>query len=82
MLAWSFVLGVLNVLVLLQALRGSPCTAGCLSVVIQVPWTYYDIVTHQYGFLLISAGSVAVCLTAMRKGHNKRVAAVDGRKSG
>lgn len=79
MLAWSFVLGVVNVLVLLYALRGHPCLAGTASVIAQVPWTYYDIITHQYGFLLISAGSLAVCLTSMRKGHKKHVAVVDGR---
>jgi hypothetical protein len=78
MIIWSFILGALNVLILAFALRGHSCVAGCLSIAVQVPWTYYDIVTHQYGFLLISAGSVAVCLTAMKKGHKKHVATMDG----
>jgi hypothetical protein len=61
----SFLLGFLNVLVMGLAFRGKTVLAALLCILIQVPWTYYDIATHQYGFLLIGAGSVLVAAPAL-----------------
>jgi hypothetical protein len=72
MIVASFVLGFLNLLVMWLAFRGRVllASAGCL--LIQVPWTIYDIATHQYGFLLISAGSVFVAGPALVRSWRRR----------
>jgi hypothetical protein len=45
----------------------APYRAAVLSLLLQFPWTIYDIATHQYGFLLISLGSVVACAPALWK---------------
>lgn len=44
MIVASFVLGALNIAVMGIALRGKTLLAAVLCVLIQIPWTYYDIV--------------------------------------
>lgn len=63
----SVILGLLNVLgMYLMRYRWR---WGCyLGIGIQVPWTVYDILTRQYGFLLITIVAVPVYVRMLRKG--------------
>ena len=53
----SLVLGLGNVLAMIGVSR-HPKRSYALGIVLQVPWTAYDILTHQYGFLIITAVAV------------------------
>lgn len=38
-----------------------------VSMISQVPWTYYDIATHQYGLLITGSVTLAIAFRAWRK---------------
>lgn len=61
MASWTWALGLANVTAMYLALHRHRTWAAALSLVLQVPWTAYDIATGQPGFLLITAGSVVTC---------------------
>lgn len=73
MLVASFVLGFMNIIVMGLAFRNRTVLASVLCLLIQIPWTVYDIATHQYGFLLITAGSVFVAGPALIKALRHRL---------
>lgn len=64
---WTWALGLLNVTAMYLALHRRRAWAAGLSLLLQVPWTIYDLATRQYGFLLISLGSVATCAPLLWK---------------
>jgi hypothetical protein len=72
MIVASFVLGFLNILVMWLAFRGRVLLASAGCMIVQIPWTAYDIVTRQYGFLLITAGSLLVAGPALVKALRHR----------
>lgn len=67
MLLASFVLGILNVLAMGMAMRDWKLIAAWTYLLIQVPWTFYNIHTHQYGFFVISAVSLCTSLPVILK---------------
>jgi hypothetical protein len=68
---WSYGLGAVNLLVLALAFAGRKQVAALTSVGTQGPWDYYDVTTHQPGFLLTSAGSLVICAITLWKCHRK-----------
>lgn len=78
----SVVLGFLNVVVMWLAFRGHRKLAAIGCLLIQVPWTFYDIATRQYGFLLITAFSVLIAGPQLIRGRPKKVTCpkCDGRQ--
>jgi hypothetical protein len=73
MLAASFALGALNVVSMLVALRGSKVKAAWIYMLIQIPWTVYDVSTHQYGFFFITFASLLTSIPVILKGSPQQV---------
>ena len=63
----SAILGVLNVTAIAVALSGRTRLAAWIYIAIQPIWCWWDCETHNYGFLIIGAGSVAVSVRTLLK---------------
>lgn len=57
---WSYALAAVNITVMVIALSGHTRLGAYAYLTAQVPWTIYDVVTHQYGFIIITVASVIV----------------------
>jgi hypothetical protein len=62
----SLALGLANVGAMLGVARW-PRNAYLIAIAIQVPWAAYDVITRQYGFLLISAVAVPAYIREIRR---------------
>jgi hypothetical protein len=65
----SLILGCLNMSTLWLALNGYKRWAAWLTIFFQIPWTVYDIATGQFGFLVITAGSLFIAWRVISSKH-------------
>lgn len=78
MIVASYIFGALNVLTFFLALSGFTRAAAWLSILSQVPWSVYDVKTHQQGFLLIGAGTLVACVITLRKKARETLSGIPG----
>lgn len=64
---WSCALSALNCLSLWLMSRSLRGQGWWLVLSLQVPWTWYDIATRQWGFLLIAAVNAVVALRELSR---------------
>jgi hypothetical protein len=64
----TYILATLNLIIMALAFTRFVRTAAIALMVIQIPWTIWDLHNHYYGFLLLSAVSIGIGVQALRKG--------------
>lgn len=71
LLVGSLVLAVLNCFSLWLISHHRAKAGWMLTLALQALWTPYDIITGQYGFLLITALTIGIAIKSWKKVHNE-----------
>lgn len=61
----SLILGVINLAALYLISHHRPKAGWWVYLLVQIPMSLFDIVTHQYGFVLLSLSTIGVSLKSL-----------------